>query len=335
MDIRLTHLDGGLPNLALMKLAHWHKERGDTVHLVRGADRQLFEPDYDVVYGSVIFTANRALAERLVSTWPAAIVGGTGLWAKASPIPNALVDDIGKTVEQTVIGGEYEHYDYSIYPAYPWSLGFTARGCRLKCGFCVVPQKEGKPRAVNSLYDIWRPGTPRNVVLLDNDFFGQPAEQWRARVEEILSGGFKVSFNQGINVRLIDDTAAYWLARLPYYDDQFKTRRLYTAWDNLKDERIFFEGVDRLERAGVPPQHLMVYMLVGYDPKETWERIFYRFDRMVERGIRPYPMVYNNARADLKRFQRWVVRRYYEFVPWEDYQKSKSEDELPLLTHVG
>jgi len=251
MDIRLTHLDGGLPNLALMKLAHWHKERGDTVHLVRGADRQLFEPDYDVVYGSVIFTANRALAERLVSTWPAAIVGGTGLLAKASPIPNALVDDIGKTVEQTVIGGEYEHYDYSIYPAYPWSLGFTARGCRLKCGFCVVPQKEGKPRAVNSLYDIWRPGTPRNVVLLDNDFFGQPAEQWRARVEEILSGGFKVSFNQGINVRLIDDTAAYWLARLPYYDDQFKTRRLYTAWDNLKDERIFFEGVDRLERAGV------------------------------------------------------------------------------------
>lgn len=335
MDIRLTHLDGGLPNLALMKLAHWHKERGDTVHLVRGADRQLFEPDYDVVYGSVIFTANRALAERLVSTWPAAIVGGTGLWAKASPIPNALVDDIGKTVEQTVIGGEYEHYDYSIYPAYPWSLGFTARGCRLKCGFCVVPQKEGKPRAVNSLYDIWRPGTPRNVVLLDNDFFGQPAEQWRARVEEILSGGFKVSFNQGINVRLIDDTAAYWLARLPYYDDQFKTRRLYTAWDNLKDERIFFEGVDRLERAGVPPHHLMVYMLVGYDPKETWERIFYRFHRMVERGIRPYPMVYNNARTDLKRFQRWVVRRYYEFIPWEDYQKSKGDDDLPLLTHTG
>jgi hypothetical protein len=333
--VRLTHIDGGLPNLALMKLAHWHKERGDTVHLVRTVERGLFEPDYDVVYGSVVFTANRAKAERLKATYPDAIIGGTGLWAKASPIPNALVDDIGKTVEQVVIGGEYEHYDYSIYPAYQWSLGFTARGCRLKCGFCVVPQKEGKPRAVNTIYDIWRPGTPRNVCLLDNDFFGQPREQWEARVSEILDGGFKVAFNQGINIRLIDDTAAEWLAKLPYYDDQFKSRRLYTAWDNFKDERIFFEGVDRLEKAGVPPHHLMVYMLVGYDPKETWERIFYRFDRMVERGIRPYPMVYNNQRADLKRFQRWVIRRYYEFIKWEDYQHYNAGQELPLLAHVG
>ena len=41
MNIRLTHIDGGLPNLALMKLSHWHKERGDTVHLVRTVERGL------------------------------------------------------------------------------------------------------------------------------------------------------------------------------------------------------------------------------------------------------------------------------------------------------
>lgn len=340
LSIRLTHIDGGLPNLALMKLAHWYKGRGDTVTLTRSVTRELWEPDYDTIYGSVIFTASRARAEQLRATYPQAIIGGTGLWAKASLIPAAVVDDIGKTVEGVVIGGEYEHYDYSIYPAYQWSIGFTARGCRLKCGFCVVPQKEGKPRSVNTIDDIWRgPGTAKNIVLLDNDFFGQAPEQWQARIQEVLDGGFRVCFNQGINIRLIDDTAAYWLARLPYYDDGFKTRRLYTAWDNLKDERIFFEGVDRLERAGVPPTHLMVYMLVGYDPKETWERIFYRFNRMKERGIRPYPMVFNNANADLKKFQRWVVRRYHEFVAWEDYLRGYSapevEGQLPLIEDVA
>ena len=64
----------------------------------------------------------------------------------------------------------------------------------------------------------------------------------------------------------------------------------------------------------------MAYMLIGYDKRETWERIFYRFNKMVERGILPYPMVYNNKDKKLKRFQRWVIRRYYQFVKWEDYR---------------
>ena len=40
--------------------------------------------------------------------------------------------------------------------------------------------------------------------LLDNDFFGQPREQWEARIAEIREGGFKVCLNQGINIRMID-----------------------------------------------------------------------------------------------------------------------------------
>jgi hypothetical protein len=31
MRVRITQLDGKLPNLALMKLSSWHKERGDEV----------------------------------------------------------------------------------------------------------------------------------------------------------------------------------------------------------------------------------------------------------------------------------------------------------------
>lgn len=294
----------------------------------------MFEPEYDIVYGSTIFSFSEQHTRRFKQNFPTAIIGGTGTWAKAfvdSATP--IADDIGRTIEGVVIGHEYENYDYSIYPNYQWSIGFTARGCRLRCGFCVVPQKEGKPRSINSIYDIWRKDTERNIHLLDNDFFGQDKDQLERRIDEILSGKFRVCFNQGINIRLINDEAAYQLGKMNYYDDQFKTRRLYTAWDNLKDEEIFFRGVDALAKNGVPPHNLMVYMLIGYDKEETWERIFHRFNRMVEYGIRPYPMVYNNSNKELKRFQRWVIRRYYEFIKWEDYQRviEESIDTLPMF----
>ena len=68
-------------------------------------------------------------------------------------------------------------------------------------------------------------------------------------------------------------------------------RRLYTAWDNLGDERAFFRGVEMLAAAGIPPNHLLAYMLVGYDRRETWERVLYRFHRSGDRlpiaGISP------------------------------------------------
>ena len=184
-----------------------------------------------------------------------------------------------------------------------------------------MPKKEGRPRSVNRIADIWRgDGHPKNICLLDNDFFGQPREEWQARIAELREGGFRVCFNQGLNVRLLDDESCAALATIQYRDDQFQRRRLYTAWDNLRDEAIFFRGVDMLERAGIPPKHLMVYMLVGYDATETWERIFYRFEKMTARGIKPYPMVYDPARKDLKAFQRWVVTGLYRAVAWKDYR---------------
>ena len=49
MQVRLTHIDGKLPNLALMKLAHWHRAQGDEVTLARTPSPTMFEPTYDVV----------------------------------------------------------------------------------------------------------------------------------------------------------------------------------------------------------------------------------------------------------------------------------------------
>ena len=50
------------------------------------------------------------------------------------------------------------------------------------------------------------------------------------------------------------------------------------------------------------------------------EEIKYRYQRLKDAGCLPYPMVYDNSNRTLKAFQRWVVRRYDEVAPWEDYR---------------
>jgi hypothetical protein len=325
MRVRLTHIDGKLPNLALMKLAHYHRARGDEIYFSKNIERGMFESEYDRVYGSAIFSFSAERVARFRVAFPDAIVGGT----------HNILDTT--TVEQALGIEQYEQYDYSIYPRFDGSIGFTQRGCRLKCGFCVVPKKEGKPRSVNAVADIWRgPPYPKHLHLLDNDFFGQPREQWEARIGEMIDGKFKVCLNQGINIRMIDDDSAKALASILHYNDRFNERVIYTAWDNLGDEERFFRGVDTLERYGVPSFRLRVYMLIGYDKRETWERVLYRFGKMVEREIRPYPMIYGNRdrtlplgdcnrhlqRRTLAEFQRWVIRRAYGVVPFENYDVS-------------
>jgi hypothetical protein len=131
--IRLTQIDGKLPNLALMKLARHHRERGDEITFTKHVERGLLEGDYQVVYGSAIFSFSADRVARFLTEFPGAIVGGT--WNTND----------NRTVESTLGVAENENYDYSIYPGFDGSIGFTARGCRLKCGFCVVPKKEGKP----------------------------------------------------------------------------------------------------------------------------------------------------------------------------------------------
>ena len=157
----------------------------------------------------------------------------------------------------------------------------------------MVPKKEGRPVPVNTAWDIWRPGTPRSICSFwTTTSSGSPGRNGRKRVGEIQEGKFRVSFSQGVNIRLVDQEAAEALASVEYRDDQFARRRLYTAWDNMGDERVFFRGLERLERAGVPPAHLMVYMLVGYAKGERIEDVLKRHRKLVDAGWKPYPMVY-------------------------------------------
>ncbi len=200
MKILLLQLDGKLPNIALMRIAAHHRALGHSVELrkvgnAKAVERQLWD-EPDQVYASLIFERTRPVAERLQVVHPEAVIGGTG-W------------DLATTLEQH--GVTTLRQDYSIYPGFDPSIGFLQRGCRLRCSFCVVPKKEGKVRHEQTVSQLWRGGDhPRELHLLDNDFFGNPA--WRERIAEIRDGGFKVCFSQGINARALDKESAAAIA---------------------------------------------------------------------------------------------------------------------------
>ncbi len=334
MKVLCFQVDGKFPNFALMRLARYHRDREDEVLLTRSlGDARFIEAER--VYSSSIFEFSKERRRQFAEIWPDAIVGGDGY----KPIWNQLHiigRNLGSNLREVITDRDPDTIpaDYSDYPEFTASIGYSQRGCRLDCGFCRMKTREGEARKVSGILDLWRGEPwPKHIVLLDNDFFGQ--DGWREQLRDVKREGFRVCFNQGINIRLVNEEQARELADVFYCDDQFKARRLYTAWDNLGDERIFKAGVETLQRAGIPAKHLMVYMLVGFRKNETIKEVFYRYNELESLGCKAYPMVFDRSNKELMRFQRWVIGRYSErratrgdqpLIPWEIFRKGGPGD---------
>lgn len=312
MNVLLLQLDGSLPNLALMRIAAHHRGLGDVVvfrHARTSEQARRFLWDApDVVYASMLFSKSRKLGQEVINSFQGAIVGGSG-WDL-----NARLEQHGITTQE---------HDYSLYPRFRQSIGYTSRGCRRRCSFCIVPQAEGAIHDVATILDVWR-GHPhaRELILLDNDFFGQLG--WRARIRELRDGVFKVCFTQGVDLRSLTDEQARALAGTDYRNMAMRTKRIYGAWDSVGEEPSVLAGIHRLIDAGITPDHIMVYMLIGYQKNETHEHNEYRRQRLREYGVRPYPMPYRRT-AYTRGFQRWVTGAYDKRVPWKAWRSANYE----------
>jgi hypothetical protein len=304
MNVLILQLDGKVPNIALMRVAAHHRALGNHITFRWGARprRELWDRP-DLVYASAIFEKTRRAVEVLKCEFPQAIVGGTGVDVALK------LEDVGiTTLEQ----------DYSIYPDWRQSIGFSQRGCRLRCGFCVVPTKEGNIRPEKTISEIWRGNPwPRELILLDNDFFGQPG--WQSKIQEIIDGKFKVSFNQGINARFLTDESAAAIASVDYRSDDMRVKRIYTAWDSKKDQHRLFCGLQKLVDHGVNRDHIMVYMLIGYLPGESESDWLHRQSALRAFGARPYPMPFTRTPATVG-FQRWCIGAYDKRIRWSEWK---------------
>jgi len=278
MKVGLIQVDGKMPNLALMKLASFHRKRGDDVTVLDISHLQ-----FDRIYASKVF------------------VGGSGVSLKCELPPEI----------------EAQVPDYELFKT-DYSIGFSSRGCLKErgCGFCIVKPKEGLIR--EAPFD-WV--SSHKVVLLDNNFLASPL--WKEKLEYLIRQKLKVCFTQGLDIRLINDENASLLSQVRYYDLKFGKKRLYFAFDDPALEETVRKGVEILNRNGIPNKHLMFYVLVGYDT--SFQQDWHRFSVLNSLGCLPFIMLYNGKRNDrrLRDFARWVNKRYYRVVKFEDFRSKK------------
>ena len=290
----------GFPNLALMKISAWYKQKGYTTDLIRGIPEAPPLFDYAMVYISCVFAENKERVLEYASWFESdnIMIGGSGI-------------DYTMKLEYDI---EHIMPDYELY-GYDFSIGFTSRGCIRNCDFCIVPEKEGMIQDHAHIKEFHHPEHTK-VMLLDNNFQASP--RWKENSSYILDNRLKANFGSGFDFRLLDEEFANILAQMKYYDRWWKSRRIYFAYDWMSMERPFERGMKLLESVGIPPKHVMVYVLTGFNT--TQEQDLYRIKKIHTTGAKPYVMIYNNTpNKEIRRVARWVNRRYIDIVPWENY----------------
>ena len=246
------------PNLPLMKLSSYHKKRGDDVTL------NFLLGGYDVVYASCVFTWHKNSAGGLPE---GTIRGGSAL-------------DISSQLSP-----EIEHImpDYDLYPKNYFSLGFTSRGCIRKCPWCLVPAKEGNIQSWATIYEFWD-RRHKEIKLLDNNILASP--NWDETADCLIKEQVWVDFNQGLDIRLVDDKVAYQLSKI-------KTSILRFAFDSIAIEAQVKRGIDLLLKSGIKARHLSFYVLVGFDGGNALDRM----KILQSYNVDVYPMLYKDEKG--------------------------------------
>jgi hypothetical protein len=255
MDLDIIKQRRPFPNLALMKLSAYHRARGNEVFL----NFPLVQPD--ITYASCVFTWNAKRAQGLT---PSTTIGGSGV-------------NLGGQLPLEV---EHIMPDYSLYPDVKFSMGFTSRGCIRRCPWCIVPQKEGDIEAWASPYEFWD-RKHQKIILLDNNFLAAP--NWRDTIASLITIGVEVDFNQGLDIRLVDDEVAWCLSRL-------KTKHLRFAFDDIAYESRLRRGIELLLARGFNSRHLSFYVLVGFNRDPGIDRM----KLLASYKVDVYPMIYKD-----------------------------------------
>ena len=284
MKVGLYNLEKKIKNTALMQVSQYHKDKGDDVELYN----PLFHSSYDKIYAFSIFNfSDKGYVKENM------ICGGTGF---------NIQSRLPKNIEDCEL-------DYSIYPKCDTSYLWFSRGCPNKCGFCVVPQKEGNIRVVK--HKNLNPNG-KYIDIMDNNFFASPG--WKDAIKQLIIYDLKINFSSGIDVRIFKDEHGYYLQKLKFY------KQVHIAWDNPKQDLT--KNIKLLTKY-VKSYKIMCYTLIGYDSTE--EEDLYRVETLRDMKIDPFVMPFNKRNRYQKDFSRWVNRKeIFKSVKWEDYKKNPS-----------
>lgn len=308
MKIGLIDVDGhGFPNIPLMKLSSYHKNKGDRVEWYS----PLISGHMNIVYMSKVFSFTPDYQFPVDADF--IIKGGSGY---------AIEMKDGKEIYNKEndhnLPNEIEHIypDYSIYNITDTAYGFLSRGCPRGCHFCHVATKEGRcSYKVADLSEFWR--GQKNICLCDPNILA--CNEWEDLLDQIIESNAYVDFNQGLDIRMMTEKKAEKLSKI-------KMKDLHFAWDRYEDKEIIVpKFIQFKDHSKMRQKDLIVYVLINFDTsiEQDLERIY----TLRDIGYAPYVMIYDKEhlpKGDIKRkIQRWVNNRwiFWKCERFEDYQK--------------
>ena len=283
------------PPLGLLKLATWHRLKGDTVELVRGCVKPSRRPGR--IYVTSLFTwAWRevwACVRYYKALFPDVELWLGGVYASLMP----------EHAKQS--GADYVHVGifepaedlmpaYDLVPEWDGSIIFASRGCNRRCPYCAVWRIEGKiNRCRKSIKHLVWPKHTR-IILWDNNILQSP--YWRDVFEELIwfsqAKGMKIDFNQGLDARLVTDEVAEELSRM-------RLLCVRLSYD-YKAVRPFVEkAVETLAEHGIRRRKIFIYLL--YNWEDSPDDFFERLRDVLNWGCVAYPMRYEPLDA----LERW------------------------------
>lgn len=300
------------PNLALCKIAAYHKAQGDEVEWA------LHMCHYDRIYMAKVF--NFSPDDMSIYDADEIIRGGTGY-----DIQSQLPDYIDKLQP-----------DYSIYPNIPadTAYGFLTRGCPNKCPWCVVPIKEGKIRPYMDVTDIAINGRTK-LVLMDNNILAA-GDYAIEQLQKIIDRGYRIDFNQALDARLVTDRIAQQLAKIKWLDNN----RIRFGCDTHKQIEDCERAMDLITGYGFTGQFFL-YTMLNNDFHECYDRINHWWKRMRQvreqhegRPVYAYAQPYRDPSNPSHQIPQWqkdmagwvnkkahfVAHSFEEFMPRKGFR---------------
>jgi hypothetical protein len=301
MRIGLVDVDGTgrFPNIALMKISAFHKARGDSVEWYD----PLWGGRFDKVYLSKVFSftpdydypINAIEVQRGGSGYCISLVDGKEVFDKSKDIP--LPPEI-----------EHIYPDYSLYPELTkdTAFGFLTRGCPRGCDFCIVGKKEGRCSIkVADLSEFWN--GQKKIVLCDPNILA--CKDWKDLLQQLIDSGAEIDFNQGLDIRLMNEEKAGMIASM-------RIKEIHFAWDRYEDKdkvlpklKLFADiAYQKIQKKH--GHNAIVYTIVNFST--TLEQDLDRIYTLRDMGYWPYVMIYDkeHCKRVYKDLQRWVNNRF-------------------------
>lgn len=302
MKIGLIDVDGhNFPNLALMKLAAYHKAKGDSVEWYGIFDQ------YDIVYMAKVFTHTPDYTQ-VIANADQIVRGGTGY-----DIHSRLPEEAEKITP-----------DYSLYPYIDrkTAYGFLTRGCIRNCPWCIVPKKEGSIKPYQDVDEIAVDGRT-NLILMDNNILAA-GDYGLRQLQKIIDRGYRIDFNQAMDARLVTDQVAEVRAKVKW------SKYIRFGCDTPHQVKDCDEAINRIRSFGYEGAFFLYTILRG-DFNECYERTSHWLNPAYKGKVRPFAqpeLDFSTRTQNIPQWQKDMAHRVnkktcYFGVNFKDFEPRK------------